>query len=134
MAVSGNFKTLLIRQLFDQATALGLDDAGNGQFYAVIKAAAFAQATQTSSGLLITGTTGNGKSVSFSVPPNQAGLTPVAITEFYAELLNRWDDALATLGYTAPAPPGTDAQIFTQLLAFFRPIKGYTKNFMYLAK
>lgn len=103
-------------------------EAGSLTLAAVLKSAAQARLSETSSGLVLTGTAGNGHTVSFALPAtNGLSLSSESVAEMISDLLDRYDAAIAVLGGTP-----TDAQIFSEMLAQLVPIRSVTDDFSQL--
>ena len=119
----------MLRQVYDSCS-----QGAGPRLYDALKACAFSQLTITQTGRLVMTSSGNGQTTTFALPPNQSGLTPVAIHELFEEFLTRFEDALTDLGIAMPADSSQDANIFAQMMSYLRSITGYVSNWMYLAK
>lgn len=101
------------------------EDAGDSLFNQ-LKLAARAKLTESPNGLLLTGSSINGKSFQFSVPGgrNGNGLTPETLIDVCEEFVQLYADMETALGGTP-----TDAQIHTEMLDQLRPVKSFTNHY-----
>lgn len=120
MVVTTEFKRLFLRGLKWDAT----DASPTITLAAALKAAAQAQLVQTSTGLALIATSGNGHSTTFSLPVSGRGAVPQEIAEMIEDLLTRYDAAVATLGGT----PSDDA-IFTEMMAMLQAVTEVSNDY-----
>jgi hypothetical protein len=108
--LAGAIKRGFLRQIFAQAqasqTAVTL-----GAALLAFQANAF---SSVQSGRLIVSTSGNGKSVAFSMP-TMGQIVPDELMSFSEELFEVYSDALTALG-TLGTDPNLDPPIFAQML------------------
>jgi hypothetical protein len=116
VVVTTDFKRLFLRGLKWDA-----EEAPVATLAATLKTAARAQLTTAGNGTVLTGTSGNGHSVTFSLPMGGRGLIPQDVAELCEEMLQRYDAAVAALVAAGTAEP-TDDQIFTEMLALLEPV------------
>lgn len=83
--------------------------------------------TETQSGAFLSGTAGNGHTVSFLIP--QGGLNPETAVETVSQLFDSYDAsraALVSAGITSP----TDGQLLTEMLDRLVAVKSFTSSFV----
>jgi hypothetical protein len=115
VVVTTDFKRLFLRGLKWDA-----EDASVATLAATLKTAARAQLTTAGTGTILTGTSGNGHSVTFSLPMGGRGLTPQDMAELCEDMLTRYDAAETAVIAAGTAEP-TDDQIFTEMMAMLEP-------------
>jgi hypothetical protein len=105
-----------LKRAFLRSLARSAADSGEATLLSVLEAFQEQALSPVKSGHLIVGTSGNGSSVSFRVPPFGSEVTPEEILALSEELLTIYTDSLTTLangGNTSPA----DATMITTMLA-----------------
>jgi hypothetical protein len=123
--VSTEYKRLFLRGLKWSAEEEGIS------LYAALKAAARGRLSQTANGKVILATTGNGQSVTFSIPNEHSAFTPQAAAELCEELLTRFEAAVTATGTSAAASldGSNDAALLTEMLALLEPITEVHSDF-----
>lgn len=122
-----DFKRLFVQGLkwdSEDLTASGTPTT----FFQALKAAARARLVMTKDGRVLTGSSGNGRTVTFTLPMGGRDLTPTNIAELCGEILQRYDEAKASLIAAGTAQP-TDDQVYAELLAMLQPITESTPDF-----
>lgn len=113
------------KRLFIQGLKWDSEDLTTGgtptTFYQALKAASRARLIETKDGRVLTGSSGNGKTVTFTLPMNGLSLTPTDIANLCGEILRRYDLAQADLIAAGNATPSDD-QIYAELLAKMLPL------------
>jgi L-asparagine transporter-like permease len=93
VVVTTDFKRLFLRGLKWDA-----EDASESPTLAdTLKTAARAQLTTAGTGTILTGTSGNGHAVTFSLPMGGRGMTPQDMAELCEDMLTRYDAAEAAV-------------------------------------
>lgn len=111
------YKREFLRKLWRaSAGGISLADALNA-------ASDAAQAGITPGGMVVIGTSSSGQSVSFSTPDGP--ITPAGFVALMDELQTAYEDA---------DDGAEDAEIYADIMAGLRPIKGYTSDFTQLCK
>lgn len=111
MAVSTEFKRLFLRGIKWDADEAALT------LFAGLKAAARARLTNTKTGKVLIGSTGNGHSVEYALPMAGRDVTPRDAAELCEEMLSLFDTAKTNLGGTP-----TDDQVFAEMLGLLAPV------------
>lgn len=93
---------------------------------AALKAYARARFTETKSGLVLTATSANGKSVQRQLPP---GVSHVEASELISELRRLREDVVAAFISASIASP-TDEQVVVEMLVRLTPIKHAVADFI----
>jgi hypothetical protein len=120
------------KRLFLQGLKWDAEDAGITLAEA-LKVAARAKLTSVDGGLVLIGVAGNGMSQTFTLPANGANLNPVSAAELCAEMLRRYDEAVADLAGQTPAVESpTDAQIFATMKTLLKAVRSYRSDFSQL--
>lgn len=86
-----------------------------------LTAALVARVEDTSNGRILSGTSGNGHSVTFQVPSSADHLSPANITELCEELITRLEESAAYLSKTTTG--GDDGVLFADVLERLQPVK-----------
>ena len=123
MAASAEFSRLLI-----QGIQWDAQDA-NITLYVALKAAARAKLSLTDKGRYLIGTTGNGKSVSFQLPPLGRGQSSEELAEATYRLVELYEASKASLIAGGIAAP-TDEQIVAEIKARLQPVRSYRVDFV----
>lgn len=122
-SVTTEYKQAFLENIADKAIASGkpildaLKDARNGQL------------RQTSAGLVLIATSGNGHSATYQIPAgNASDITPVRVVELCQELVNRCRMAARVLGISVDSVD-QQAAILTEMLASLVPVTEMTTDF-----
>lgn len=111
-----DFKRNLLRGIFwdgEEATpALDLQ--------AALKAACRARYADTSEGLALVGTSGNGASITFALP--NSNYSQAVISSAVSQLYDLFDEATAELVADGTATP-TDEQVLARMLVLLKPVR-----------
>jgi len=122
VVIAAQFKRLFLRCIERDARRNGLKLAD------AIWLLAEAKFTETKSGKVLTSTSGNGHSVTFTIPSSGQGYPPHVMTEFFGWLIDLHEEIRA--GLTDP----TDNDVVEAMLAEdrMRACKGARSDFSYL--
>lgn len=111
MAITTNWKRLFLRGAkWDAAAA-------SRTLIAQLQVLAQARLTESGKGRVLVATAGNGRSTTFQLPTNGAGVTPLEVVDLIEELHRLYSTAVSNLGGTP-----TDDQIFAEMLALLEPV------------
>ena len=122
-----DFKRLFVQGLkwdADDLTTAGTPTT----FLAALRTASRARLKENSDGRVLTGSMGNGKTVTFTLPMNGRDLTPTNIAELCGEMLRRYDNAKDDLVAAGSDSP-TDEEIYNELLGKLVPITEATADY-----
>jgi hypothetical protein len=121
-AVSTNYKRLFLRGL--------RWDADKGPLLDVLKAVSRARLKDTQGGKVLTATTGNGQSATYTLPFNGAGASPQDIAELCEEMLTRYEAAVAEVSdsLTEDIAANNDL-IFNEMMALLQPVHEVAADF-----
>ena len=118
MAITTNWKRLFLRGVKWDAAS------GSVTLINQLKTVAQARLTDTAKGRALVSTSGNGRTVTFQIPANGAGVTALEIVDLIEELHRLYESAVSYLGGSP-----TDDQIFAEMLRLLEPVVEVENDF-----
>lgn len=121
MGLSADWKRLFLRGLKWDA-----EDAGSS-LLDVLKTAARSRLESTSQGRVLTSTSGNGRTHTFTLPANGQGASQTDVVEVVEAMFRLYAEAKANLG-GAPS----DDETFAEMLLLLEPVNDIRNDFVAL--
>lgn len=123
--VTTEFKRNLLRGLQWDADEQGV------RLEAALKSACRGRYSETNTGQILVGASGNGSSVTFALPQASSSFSPAAITVAVTDLYDLYVSAVAELAAEDNDSP-TDTQVLARMLVLLKPVRSIGSDYSQL--